>query len=59
MSPIILGLILLGRMVLFISNVSCVLYFSGSGVRRVHVVLSAFRMSLFISVHVFILCRYD
>ena len=58
MSPIILGLILLERVV-FIANLSCVLYFSGSGVRRLHVVLSAFRMSLFISVHVFILCRYD
>ena len=33
------------------------LYAAGSGVKRVHVVLSVFRMRLF--VHVCISCRYD
>ena len=35
---------------------SCVLYSAGYGVKRVHVVLSGFRMRLFVRVHV---CRYD
>ena len=38
---------------------SCVLYSTGSGVKRVHVVLSGLRMRLFIRVHVCSSCRYD
>ena len=38
---------------------SCVLYSSGSGVKRVHIVLSELRMKLFVCVHVCISCRYD
>ena len=38
---------------------SCVLYFTGSGVNRVHVVLTGLRMRLFVCVHVCISCRYD
>ena len=30
----------------------CVLYFAGSGVKRVHVVLSGLRMRLFVGLHV-------
>ena len=35
------------------------LYSAGYGVRRVHVVLSGFRMRLFVRVHVCISCMYD
>ena len=38
---------------------SCVLYSDGSGVKRVHVILSGLRMRLFVRVHVCISCRYD
>ena len=41
----------MGSVVLFISNASCVLYSVGSGVKYVHVVLSASRMRLFVCVH--------
>ena len=34
-------------------------YYAGSGVKRVHVVLSGFRMRLFVLVHACISCRYD
>ena len=44
---------------LFIFNASCVLYSVGSGVKKVHVVLSGLRMRLFVCVHVCIFCRYD
>ena len=44
---------------LSICSASYVLYFAGSGVRRVHVVLSVLRMRLFVCVHVCISCRYD
>ena len=37
----------------------CVLHSAGSGVKRVHVVLSGLRMRLFVRVHVCISCRYD
>ena len=37
----------------------CVLYSAGSGVKRLHVVLSGLRMSLFVRVHVCMSCRYD
>ena len=48
-----------GRCGVFICSASCVLYSTGSGVKRVHVVLSGLRMRLFVCVHVCILCRYD
>ena len=35
------------------------LYSAGSGVNRVHVVLSGLRMRLFVRIHVCISCRYD
>ena len=44
---------------LSICSSSCVLYSAGSGVKRVHVVLSGLRMRLFVRVHVCISCRYD
>ena len=37
----------------------CVLHSAGSGVKRVHVVLSGLRMRWFVWVHVCISCRYD
>ena len=40
--------ILRGSAVLFIFSSSCVLYSAGSGMKNVHVVLSAFRMRLFV-----------
>ena len=58
-SPSIFGLMLTGSVILSICSSSCVLYSAGSGVKRVHVVLSAMRMRLFVRVHVCILCRYD
>ena len=42
---------------LSICSSSCVLYTAGSGVKRVHVILSGLRMRLF--VRVCISCRYD
>ena len=56
-SPSIFGLIFMGSVMLSICSSSCVLYSAGSGVKRVHVVLSGLRMRLF--VHVCISCRYD
>ena len=35
------------------------LYSAGSGVKRVHVVVSGLRMRLFVRIHVCISCRYD
>ena len=40
-------------------SASCMLYSTGSGVNRVHVVLSGLRMRLFVCLHVCISCRYD
>ena len=51
-SPSIFGLMFIGRVVLLICISSCVLYSAGSGVKRVHVVLSGLRMRLFVCVHV-------
>ena len=49
----------MGSVMLSICSSSCVLYSAGSGVKRVHVVLSGLlRMRLF-CVHVCISCRYD
>ena len=47
-SPSIFGLMFMGSVMLS----SCVLYSTGSGVKRVHVVLSGLRMRLFVRVHV-------
>ena len=44
---------------LYICSSSCVLYSAGSGVKKVHVVMSELRMRLFVRVHVCISCRYD
>ena len=58
-SPSIFELMFMGSVMLFICSSSCVLYSSGSGVKRVHVVLSGLRMRLFVRVHVCISFRYD
>ena len=58
-SPSIFGLMFMGSVMLFICSSSCVLYSAGSGVKRVHVVLSGLKMRLFVRVHVCISCRYD
>ena len=47
-SPSIFGLMFMGRVMLSICSSSCVLYSAGSGVRRVHVVLSGLMMRLFV-----------
>ena len=44
MSPSIFGLMLMGSVMLSICSSCCVLYSDGSGVKRVHVVLSGLRM---------------
>ena len=44
---------------LAICSSRCVLYSAGSGVKRVHVVLSGLRMRLFVRVHVCSSSRYD
>ena len=51
-NPNIVALMFMGSMVLSICSVSCVLLSSGSGVKRVHAVLSGLRMRLFVCVHV-------
>ena len=43
-SPIIYGLMFMGSVMLSICSSRCVLYSDGSGVKRVHVVLSGLRM---------------
>ena len=55
--PSILGLMFMGSVMLPMCSLSCALYSDGSGVKRVHDVLSGLRMRLF--VHVCISCRYD
>ena len=55
----IFGLMFMGSVMLSICSSSCMLYSAGSGVKRVHVVLSGLRMRLFVRVHVCISCRYD
>ena len=52
-SPSIFGLMIIVSVMLSISSASCVLYYAGSGVKRVHVVLSGLRMRLFVSMYVF------
>ena len=58
-SPSIFGLMFMGSVILSICSSSCVLYSAGSGVKKVHVVLSGLTMRLFVRVHVCISCRYD
>ena len=58
-SPSTFGLMFMGTVILSICKASCVLYSAGSGVKRVHVVLSGLRMRLFVCVHVCISCRCD
>ena len=47
-SPSIFGLMFMGSVMLSICSLSCVLYSAGSGVKRVHVVLSGLRMRLLV-----------
>ena len=47
-SPSIFGLMIMGSVMLSICSSSYVLYSAGSGVKRVHVVLSGLRMMLFV-----------
>ena len=47
-SPSIFGLMFMGSVMLSICRSSCILYSAGSGVKRVHVVLSGLRMRLFV-----------
>ena len=46
--PSIFGLMFMGSVMLSICSSNCVLYSAGSGVKRVHVILSWLRMSLFV-----------
>ena len=55
----ILWFMFMGSVVLFICSASCVLYSTGSGVKKVHFVLSGLRTRLSVCVHVCISCRYD
>lgn len=57
-TPSILGSVRVGRVVPFICSVSVLLYSAGSGVKSVVVVLSAFSVSWFCFVHVYICSRY-
>ena len=47
-SPSIFWLMFMGSLMLSICSSGCVLYFAGSGVKRVYVVLSGLRMWLFV-----------
>ena len=47
-SPSIFGLMFMGSVMLSICSSSCVLHSAGSGVKRVHVLLSGWRMRLFV-----------
>ena len=47
-SPNIFGLMFMGSVMLSICSSSCVWYSSGSGVKRVHVVLAGLRIRLFV-----------
>ena len=54
MRPSILGFFTVGMTTLSMLSVSCVLYFAGSGVKRVLVVLSGLRWSWFYIFYIFI-----
>ena len=56
-SPSIFGLMFMGSVKLSSCSSSGVLYSAGSGLKRVHVVLSGLRMKLFVRVHVCVSCR--
>ena len=58
-SPSIFGLMFMGSVMLSICSSSCVLHSAGSGVKRVHAVLSGLRMKLSVPVHACISCRHD
>ena len=58
MRPSILGFFTVGMTTLSMLSVSCVLYFAGSGVKRVLVVLSGLRWSWVFCVHEAISCKY-
>ena len=47
-SPSIFGLMFMGSVMLYICSSCCVLYSTGSGVKRVHIVPSELRMRLFV-----------
>ena len=47
-SPSMFGLMFMGSVILSICSSNLVLYSAGSGVKRVHVVLSGLRMGLFV-----------
>ena len=47
-SPSMFGLMFMGSVMFSICSLCCVLYSAGSGVKRVHVVLSRLRMRLFV-----------
>ena len=51
-SPSNFGLMFMGSVMLSICSSSCVLYYAGSGVKRVHIVLSGLRMRWFVRVNV-------
>ena len=51
-SPSIFGLMFMGSVLLSICSSSCVLYSAGSGVKRVHVVLSGLKMKSMYEFHV-------
>ena len=57
-SPRIFGMMFMGSVMLSICSSSCVLYCAGSGMKRVHVVLSGLLTRLFVRVYVCISCRY-
>lgn len=57
-TPRILGCVFIGSVVLFICSARLVLYSAGSGVKRVHVVLSGLSLRLFACVHLYTSCRY-
>ena len=57
-SPSIFCLIFMWSVMLSICSSSCVLYSAGSGVKRVHIVLSGLRMRLFVRVRVCISCTF-
>ena len=56
--PRTFGCVAMGSALLFIVRSRLLVYSAGSGVKRVHVVLSGLRMKLFIRVHVCISCGY-
>ena len=56
--PRTFGCIAMGSAVLFMFKSSLILYSAGSGVNRVHVVLSGFSVRLFCFVQAKTVCRY-